>query len=84
MALRGDRGDRFLIGSARKWPPSSLRIVEANGRPALVTRFDGSLDNVITFDVRDERVAALYIARNPDKLATFGQSGRAPEDSGGA
>jgi RNA polymerase sigma-70 factor (ECF subfamily) len=34
----------------------------------LLTWRDGAPDSVTSFDVRDGRIAAIYVVRNPDKL----------------
>lgn len=74
-ALRPIHGDdrvaRFLLGVLRKFPMTdSVRISEqtVNGAPGFVLEEHGRAVQTIAFDVRDGRVAAVYIVRNPDKL----------------
>lgn len=43
--------------------------ITVNGDPGLVVSVGGTLDMVIAFEVEDDRVAAVWIVRNPDKLA---------------
>ena len=70
--IRGaDKVMRFMAGIARKNP--ALAAIRA--RPAIVNGYagfvlredDGSIDTM-AFEVRDGRVAAIYITRNPEKL----------------
>ncbi|GAA4342706.1 sigma-70 family RNA polymerase sigma factor [Pigmentiphaga soli] len=82
--VRGrDRIARFFAGIARKYPPGMLWAVPAglNGMPGVVeSEGDGSLRATLV-DIRDGRVAAVYIVRNPDKLGHLGRFGPA---AGGA
>jgi RNA polymerase sigma-70 factor (ECF subfamily) len=44
--------------------------VRVNGLPGFVTvDRDGNIDTVVTIDIRDGQIAAIYAVRNPDKLA---------------
>ncbi len=62
---------RFLAGVARKTPALAamqLRAATVNGLPGFVMREeDGSLATM-AFEARNERIAAIYLVRNPDKL----------------
>lgn len=69
-----DKTARFLFGIDRKFftPGSrSLRSIEVNGAPGLAIFVDGALDSVVTIAVENGVIAALYIVRNPEKLAAF-------------
>jgi len=74
--LGRDKISRFFIGIARKFPDrASYAITPArvNGLPGfLVTEPDGSL-HTMSFDIRDQNIAAIYIVRNPDKLRHLGR-----------
>lgn len=63
---------RFLCGIARRWPqrqPGTVTTI--NGGPGAVTRdADGAL-SAVCLDIRDGRVAAVYISRNPEKLGAI-------------
>jgi RNA polymerase sigma-70 factor (ECF subfamily) len=60
---------RLVVGIERKWTETGRhQIVNVNGEPGLLTWRDGVLDSVTSFDVRDGRIAAIYVVRNPDKL----------------
>lgn len=72
--LRGaDAVSRFLIGLATKELGTivmTTELVTINDHPAFVVRLDGSVDHVFAIDTDgDGRIAAIYIVRNPDKLA---------------
>ncbi|MEZ5665890.1 MAG: RNA polymerase sigma factor SigJ [Alphaproteobacteria bacterium] len=76
-ALRPIRGAarvaRFFLGLARKarrrGQDVAFRPVTLNGAPGLVAFVDGALDQTFAIDVADGRIAAVYVVRNPDKLA---------------
>ena len=40
-----------------------------NGWPALLMRFHGELDSVMTMRVEDGLVSGIYTVRNPEKLS---------------
>lgn len=67
-----DRISRFFIGLARKHARmgTSLRLVPAsvNGALGALVVMNGELDQVLSCAIRGERIAALYVVRNPDKL----------------
>lgn len=74
-ALRPIHGDdrvaRFLLGVFRKFPlGESTRILEqtVNGAPGFFIEEAGRPVQTIAFDVRDGRIASVYVVRNPDKL----------------
>lgn len=62
---------RFLSGVHRKWGREPARFVhrlELNGLPALLTvEADGTVQTM-ALAIEGDRIAALYIVRNPDKL----------------
>lgn len=66
-----DKIARFFEGLARKAAsarPRWVKPVIVNGRPGWLTIEQDGLPQVTTLDVADNRVQALYIVRNPDKL----------------
>jgi RNA polymerase sigma-70 factor (ECF subfamily) len=80
-----DRVARLVAGIERKWQPGGRHdIVTVNGAPGLLTWRDGAPDSVSSFaihnvgNIGDGRIAAIYVVRNPDKLAfrDAGRSGR--------
>lgn len=71
-----DKVTRFFVGIARKADPSAVykfTPARINGQPGYVVEEpDGSI-HTTSLDVRDGRVAAIYIVRNPDKLRHLGR-----------
>ncbi|MFI8965894.1 RNA polymerase sigma factor SigJ [Streptomyces sp. NPDC053493] len=64
-----DKIGRFLVAVAEgAREVFGYRIEEINGGPALIALVDGKVDSVFQIDVRDGRIACVYIVRNPDKL----------------
>lgn len=67
-----DRVARFLFGVLKKFPlGASARISERtiNGEPGFYIEEDGRPVQTMAFDIRDGRIASVYVMRNPDKLA---------------
>jgi RNA polymerase sigma-70 factor (TIGR02957 family) len=66
-----DRAARYFTGVfSRAMPAIGLRleVAEVNGEPALLA-LDGTMRaGVLFFELADERIAAVRIAANPDKL----------------
>jgi len=62
----------FLLGIRRLAPPdSSLRALEVNGEPAIVSFVGDSLFGAIFFEVDGARISAIRFVINPDKLDTL-------------
>jgi RNA polymerase sigma-70 factor (ECF subfamily) len=59
---------RWLLALARR-PPQSLRMATVNGAPGLVMRDADGVLTVIAFTIDADRITALDVMRNPDKLA---------------
>ncbi|MEV0649729.1 RNA polymerase sigma factor SigJ [Phytomonospora sp. NPDC050363] len=57
--------------------PEGMVFVErvVNGRPGLVAEQDGVVVTVLAFDVVGERVARIWVIRNPEKLRAWGGPG---------
>jgi len=68
-----DKIVRFFEGLARGGnlpPPDAIHRVRLGGMPGVVfAAGDGTIDTILTADVRDGQVVAIYAVRNPDKLA---------------
>jgi RNA polymerase sigma-70 factor (ECF subfamily) len=66
-----DRVARGILGSLRKLLPKNLvqRMVQVNGEPGLVNYLDGQPFSVLTLDVSEGRIRAIYIVTNPEKLS---------------
>jgi RNA polymerase sigma factor (sigma-70 family) len=71
---------RMFAGLARKhvYRPVMLKPVSIDGLPGYVSIDRGQLLQTTALEIRDGRIAAIYIMRNPDKLAhvalAFGQA----------
>jgi RNA polymerase sigma-70 factor (ECF subfamily) len=65
-----DRIVRFLVGVRRKdfGKASVERTARINGMPGVVIRHIDGGAATLAFDVRDGRIAAIYMVSNPDKL----------------
>lgn len=61
---------RFFIGLASKIGGHDLRVDPRiiNGTVGALVYLDGELDHTLTLAVDGERIAAIYLVRNPDKL----------------
>jgi RNA polymerase sigma-70 factor (ECF subfamily) len=66
------RAQRLFAGLHRKHrnaPDAFLRFVTIDGLPGYVSRERGDVLQTTALDIRDGRIAAIYIVRNPDKLS---------------
>ncbi|HMM92884.1 RNA polymerase sigma factor SigJ [Bradyrhizobium sp.] len=61
---------RFFIGIAAKNAGHDIRIEPAmiNGAVGALLYLDGELDHTMSMAISGEKIAAIYIVRNPDKL----------------
>jgi RNA polymerase sigma-70 factor (ECF subfamily) len=69
--LRGaDRIARGILGGvARLLPPNLVQhLVPINGQSAVVSYLDGHPHSVLTMNVENGRIQAIYIVTNPEKL----------------
>ncbi|MDF2718445.1 MAG: subfamily polymerase sigma-70 subunit [Paenibacillus sp.] len=67
--LGAERIVPFLAGILEKAPPGfSYKTSVVNGQTGIVTYVDGEPSTVISFHVQNERLDAIYIVLNPDKL----------------
>jgi RNA polymerase sigma-70 factor (ECF subfamily) len=69
--IRGiERALRLFVAQRRKQaaPPTLLRTAIIDGLPGFVSIDRGNVLQTTALDVRDGRIAAIYIVRNPDKL----------------
>jgi len=70
--LGAERVARLVAGIERKWQGNGRHeLIQVNGGPGLLTWRDGQPDSVTSLDVREGRIAAIYVVRNPDKLGWF-------------
>lgn len=72
--LGADRISRFLLGV---WPRfvglTERRRIDINGAPGLLMTLDGQVQYAFSFEIADDRVRAIYIICNPDKLRHLGR-----------
>ncbi|AHH15053.1 putative RNA polymerase sigma factor, sigma-70 family [Nocardia nova SH22a] len=52
---------------------ATMETAQINGRPALLFRVDGQIDDVLTVRVDDGLITGLYVVRNPEKLSRVEQ-----------
>jgi RNA polymerase sigma-70 factor (ECF subfamily) len=71
-AVRGaDKVARGIIGGLKKLVPEGLipRIIQVNGEPGVVSYRGGKPFSVITVERSGDRISAIYLVTNPEKLA---------------
>jgi RNA polymerase sigma-70 factor, ECF subfamily len=68
--IGADKVARFFIGLAGKTAGQQVRIEPAviNGAVGALLYLDGELDLTLSMAIDGERIAAIYVVRNPDKL----------------
>ena len=68
--IGADKVARFFIGLAGKIAGQDVRIEPAviNGAVGALLYLDGELDLTLSMAIDGEKIAAIYIVRNPDKL----------------
>ena len=61
---------RMSLGTKRFWPENyQVELGEVNGQAALIMRAGGQAWSVLTIDVEEGRIQAIWIIANPEKLA---------------
>ncbi|AUQ65426.1 RNA polymerase sigma factor (sigma-70 family, ECF41 subgroup) [Phaeobacter inhibens] len=61
---------RLLAGLARKGhhtAPDQWRLCQLNGLPAILSRGEDGILQATSLEIRDGRIARIYVTRNPDK-----------------
>ncbi|MFC9284466.1 RNA polymerase sigma-70 factor [Streptomyces collinus] len=67
-----DKVGRFLAAVAAKSAADlSVRLVEVNGGPAVLTLVGGEPDTVFQLDVVDGVITTVYVRRNPDRMGSL-------------
>lgn len=61
---------RFLIGIIAKNAGHDIRVTPMliNGSTGVLLHMDGEIDHTLSMAIDGEKIAAIYIVRNPDKL----------------
>ncbi|WP_165986210.1 RNA polymerase sigma-70 factor [Streptomyces sp. YIM 98790] len=72
-----DKVARWIMGVRERFGPAVAHPAEVNGGPGAVFTVAGEVDSVVAVDVRDGRVVAIRVVRNPDKLRHVRVSGAA-------
>jgi RNA polymerase sigma-70 factor (ECF subfamily) len=69
-----DKIARFITGLRRKFYSNAtfdVQMEEVNGEPGLALYADRTFVGIVTIETDGEQIIAIYILRNPDKLARF-------------
>lgn len=68
--VRGaDKIARLHAGLARKWGShATYEVAIINGEAGVLRRYDGNMDSTISFSMAADRIDAIYVVRNPEKL----------------
>jgi RNA polymerase sigma-70 factor (ECF subfamily) len=69
--VRGaDKVSKGIFGWLARLVPRSLvrKLAQINGEPALINYLNGKPHSVLTITSRENRISAIYIVTNPDKL----------------
>jgi len=67
-----DKVTRLIIGLLAKFDPAAvprIQALEINGRPGLVLTVDGGVYSTLGIETDGAQITAIYLMRNPDKLA---------------
>ncbi|MGI5350929.1 RNA polymerase sigma factor SigJ [Streptomyces sp. CA-250714] len=78
VILGADKVSRFLAAvgpQGAQDPAFGFRLLELNGGPAAMVTYEGRPDVVFSLDVADGVIQAVYLIRNPDKLAHLESAG---------
>jgi RNA polymerase sigma-70 factor (ECF subfamily) len=70
--VRGpDKVARGILGGLQRLVPKTLvrKLTQINGEPGLVNYLDGKPHSVLTIDIEGDRIRAIYVITNPEKLA---------------
>jgi RNA polymerase sigma-70 factor, ECF subfamily len=75
--IGADKIARLFVSLAGKNAGHDLRIVPAmiNGRIGALLYMDGALDHTFSMAIDGDKIAAIYLVRNPDKLRHAPQAG---------
>jgi RNA polymerase sigma-70 factor (ECF subfamily) len=67
--LGADAVARMAMGLARRGVGAEIRWAEVNALPGVLISLDGErVETVMTVTVDGERITAVHMTRNPDKL----------------
>ena len=62
---------RGILGSLDRLVPKNLvwTLTDINGQPGLINYLDGVPHSVLTIDIKGDRIQAIYVITNPEKLS---------------
>jgi RNA polymerase sigma-70 factor (ECF subfamily) len=62
---------RGIFGGLKRLVPEHMirRLTSINGLPGLINYLDGVPHSVLTIDIKDDRIQAIYVITNPEKLS---------------
>src|SRR5262249_33102347 len=65
-----ERVAQLLVHALEKFVPREVetRVVALNGHPGIVTYLGGRARSALSFAVTRDRISAIYLVTNPDKL----------------
>jgi RNA polymerase sigma-70 factor (ECF subfamily) len=63
----------YAVLALRMGADVQYRHARVNGEPGLLRYVDGRLESAQSFVIEDGRIVAIYVVRNPDKLANIAQ-----------
>jgi RNA polymerase sigma-70 factor (ECF subfamily) len=69
--LGADTVAKFFTTVYRKAPAGAqiqIRFVPINAEPGVLVFISGRLEQAMTFEISEDRIRAIYVVRNPDKL----------------
>lgn len=74
--IGSERVTRFYMGIVKKGGANVRRIEfpEINGLPGIVTFDSAGINTAVALETDGEHIRAIYVVRNPDKLARLAQS----------
>jgi len=74
-----DKVARFLTGlaakAARLGQSPQLHLAAVNGAPAFLLYQDGALDQTLSIECDGEKITAVFMVRNPEKLRSIRRAG---------
>jgi RNA polymerase sigma-70 factor (ECF subfamily) len=59
---------RVIPKAVRRGLKAESVLATINGAPGFVTYLDGALEQTFSIDIRNDRISAIYVVRNPEKL----------------
>jgi RNA polymerase sigma-70 factor, ECF subfamily len=78
--IGADKVARGIVGSLGKLVPANrlTRIAQVNGEPGIISYLGGRPYSVVTLDIREGCIQAIYVVTNPEKLAHLPKLPAAP------